>query len=470
MQENNSIKQAFPGIEIDDSVRHQALSQAHTLYGRHRQKVRVCNTILATGGFALLAISAITISPRAYAYYRIEQMNGVLADCKTVVMENYSIGKDGVARPDRKTIYSEGKWRLEDSRSIHIFRDGTNWLYSPEMKRVIKRRGSGPFSYNPTGFSIKSIMADHSRWNWASTKTSIDTEKIDGRTADVLTVEQTSFPSRTKIYADPNTHMPFRITGEGQKDGKWQLNSYSVVTFDSQVKEDVFVTKYPADVQVIDCDTLTADWSKKLENPIATMKSEHRTMVIRDFYVNERGHIFVIYTDGETAAEREKYAKSMRSQLPPADYRRPVKWSVKDSTGMIYFASEHFQPYMNTVNGQHNPWVVLKNGQVLHGAWLVPSKPFTWRPRTLTFTGNVSVDPYNDETSTTWTIKVEKPSGPLVPYWTEACHTAPKSEQAILKEEYNVHLVPEMMPVDPKTGKMIPDSNGRVEQKYRYGR
>jgi hypothetical protein len=125
---------------------------------------------------------------------------------------------------------------------------------------------------------------------------------------------------------------------------------------------------------------------------------------------------------------------------------------------------------MNAVNGQANPWVVLKDGQVLQGAWLVPTKPFIWKPRTLTFTGAVSVDPYNDETSTTWSIKVLQPNRPLVPAWAEACHTAPKTEQAILKEEYDVHLMPNMILVDPKTGKAIADKDGRVLQKYHYGR
>ena len=466
MQENNPIKQAFPEQSITDSIRQQAQAQATQVYGRHRQRVRTRNAILGSMATVGVVFGTLVIGPKANAYYRIQRIAGSVNDCTSAILDQFIIEKDGTVRPNGKVTFSNGQWRIERDGELQIYDQGKLWMEDRQNRRVVvKMQPEGPFGFNPSGFSIHSIISDYKRWQW-NDNMSIQDEVVDGRQVEVLVIEKKeAFALRTKVYADPETHMPFRITGDKWENGKWRPCQLINLSFNKVIDPKLFSIKFPKELRLVNLDTIKQDWAAKLETPIATLTSKSSKVVIRDYFISKRGHIFVIFTDGETVKDREEYAKAMRAATPPTTYHHVPKFALRDSSGVEYLLSERFQPYMNSVGSQRNQWIALKDGQVLQGAWLVPTKPVTWQPKTLTFSFSAYIDPYNDESSSSWTIEVPKPVTGLLPDWVDVCARAPHNEKDVLDEEYNVHLVPEMMVIDPKTGK--PKSN---IIKYKYGR
>ena len=468
MQENNPIHQAFPTLDVSDSLRQSVFEKTSQLHKRHVRSAKSRRTLIGSLVSVSIIVGVITIGPSAYAIYGMQRISGSLDDCKSGIMQTYDVDKSGSFRPSKLTLYSQGKWRIQDEKRTTVYKDQIRWVYQPKLNQVIKsRRPEGPFQFNDSGFSIKNMITDDARFQWNS-KFSLNNATVDGREVEILTIEQSTWPSRSIYYADPKSHMPFKMVQESREGGQWITKSYSTFAFNSTIDPQKFEPNFPTSANVIDQDHLKRDWAMKLEQPLGVMNSNAGKVIIRDFAINERGHIFLIYTDGETVAERDEYARTMREGKIPQHYHQQPEWHVKDSLGTTYFASENFQPYMNSANRSvKSDSIVMKDGSLLQGIWLVPSKLGTLPVGNIEFTATIRAT--NEET-TSWTKRVERADCKLIPEWMLACAMGPHSPEDVLKEEDEVHMVPEINPIDPRTGKLKTDMDGRVIQKYHRGR
>ena len=447
MQENNPIKQAFPGSEINDSVRKEVQNQTISLRSRHQHKSRMRGAIL--GSIATIAVvsGAILVGPPAYAHYRIQRIAGSMDDCQSAILTSFIIGPDGSSKLDHTIFYSKGKWRIEDNHAVQVYSHPTKWVYQASLNQVTKQfEPDGPFAYNSSGFSIKAMLADESRFQWHN-KTTVSSGTLDGKPTEILIIEDHNFPGRSVIYADPKTHMPIEMTQENVKEGKWVVAGYSTFKINSNIDPALFEPNFPAEAKVIDLNHLRDQWATKLEKPIGEILSKTGKIVIRDITVNSRGHIFIVFTDGETAASRDAYARSMRENKPQSHYPRNPDWQVRAASGTEYFQADGFQPYMNRVNNHGLESISLKDGQVLQGTWLVPTKINSLPIGLLKLSCTM---PWTEEVSTAWETRILKPDCQMIPEWMLVCATGPRNSEDMLKAEKNLPQIGEMMPTAPK--------------------
>ncbi len=460
----NDIQQAFPTVDLDESGRAQALERTTQRTRQVQAKRTRKRAILGTLAVGLLTTATVAVGPTAYAGYKIHQMTSSVDDCKTAVMTSYQLGKDGKTTAEGKIVYAEGKWNIDQNGRIQIYKDRVLWSYEPKSHRALRRtKPEGPFSYNPSGFSLSAMVHDINISAMMNGTTRVESRNDNGRPAEVLIVEQRDHTIRSVVYADPKNHMPYRMTSETANGDGWDIRSTSTFEFNTKVDDSLFSTKFPTGTTVIDLDNLRQEWAEKLESKIATISAPHRTIEIRDWFVNARGHVFVLFTDGQTNAEFD--AEAFRKGPPREDYRRGTQIELEDANGAKYFRSDHFQPYINAVNGNANPYIALKDGQVLQGAWLVPAKPAPWKPTSFKINARIPIDPYRDEVTGSWTLKVDQPDRALTPAWADLCAMGPRNDQDILKEETEVHMVPDMIPPNAK-----PDKQGRITITKHYGR
>ena len=454
---------------MDEATRQSVLEKTKDLHKSHQRTSRTRRAIVGSIASVGILTGSLVAGPKAYALYGFQRMGGSLNDCKSAILEAYELGKDGQFHLDRTTIYSEGKWRMEYHGSTQVYADATLWSFDPELNQVTKSlRPEGPFAHNSSGISVKAMLADQTRFGWKD-KTSLSNGTLDGRPAEVLTIEQATWPSRQVIYADPKSHMPFQITMENKKDGEWRKVGYMTFKLDPAIDSTQFEPNFPKEAKVVDLQKLKSNWAAKLEKPLAMFETNEGKVQIRDVAVNERGHVFIIYTNGETAQQRKEYGDSIRAGNIPQVVSKQLKWTVEDSIGTNYWASikSFFQPYQDPIRKEREEWVVLKDGEVLQGQWFVPSVYSKWSPR------EISVKCWtakSDKYSGTYTLKLRLPTTKLIPEWMPACAMGPRKPKDVYQEESDVHLVPDMIPVDPKTGKAIADKDGRVMQKYHPGR
>jgi outer membrane lipoprotein-sorting protein len=420
MQENNAVRQAFPDEEPTNELRRQAKSATQDRYRHHRTRSRFLRTAVGAVVTGALVLAGAVAGPPAYAYYKFQRIAGSVDDCQTAIFTRYTVDEKGAITPAGKVYYSRGNWRIEDPglKRVSVYLDGTLWIYHPSAKTVFKKhRPEGPFGYNPTGFSLRAMLADYSRWNWLD-DVSIGTKTVDGKTVEVLTVTDNAW-SRTEYLADPETHMPFRATSQYKHDGIWEDNDVQTFEFNTAIDPNEFSTSFPPDVKVVDQDAIKRDWAAKLETPIATLKTPTQKIEIRDIAVNERGHIFLVFTDGETDVRRARGGHILPT------------WIATDSLGNRYYTSILFQPYMKD-SASGKDWIVLSDSQVPQGVWLIPEKKAPWTPRKLTFSCTIRA---SGEKTSNWSTSFAKPTTPLIPEWSIACAMAPHTKETLLREE-----------------------------------
>ena len=447
MQENNLIHQAFPGSDGNDSIRQDVLNQATNLRTRHQHKTRTKRAIVGSVATVTVVLGAVVVGPPAYAHYRIQRIAGSMDDCQSAILTSFVVDQDGSSKLDHTIYYSKGKWRIERNRSVHVYSRPTLWIYQASLNQLTKQlEPDGPFAYNSSGMSIRAMLADESRFQW-NNKTTVSSGTLDGKPCEILVIEEHNFPSRSVIYADPNTHMPIEMTEENVKGGKWVVDGYSTFKINPKIDPKLFEPNFPSSSKVIDMDHLRNDWAKKLEKPLGEIHSKTGKIVIRDISVNSRGHIFVVFTDGETVANRDAYARSMRQNRLQSHYHRNPDWNVRTTAGTEYFRADNFQPYINRVNHHGLEYISLHDGQVLQGTWLIPIRSNSVPTGLLKLSCTM---PWTEEVSTVWETRILKADCKMIPEWMLVCASGPRNSEDVLKAEKNLPQIGEMMPTAPK--------------------
>lgn len=424
-----NIKEAFPTLEASDAIRAQVGNKAAALYGRHQQKIRTRRTIaggLATAG---LIVGGVLVGPSAYALYRLNQISGSLNDCKTMIREDFVLDEKGREIPDGRTVYADGKWRIERKGRTQVFEDGVLWSYDSRLNQVLKfSKPAGPFGYNASGASVKSMLRDMTTWNWSS-KPSVGTAVVNGQKMTTVTLDEER--DRMVLYADIKTDMPVFYEAYRKENGVLKLFGISRQRFNVPVDAKEFAKNFPATAPLIDIEKIKTDWAAKVEKPIASLKFAKGEIQIRDYAVNERGHVFVVYTNGENSADRGNYEKAVRSgDYTVTEGGMKVNVSASDSLGNQYIVStSSFQPYMGGYGGKTSEWIVLKDGQVMQGAWLYTADVQPWRPR------KIDVEISNGNQKNVWTIDLKQPTTKLVAEWFRSLAIAPAGPDELLQEE-----------------------------------
>jgi len=431
---NEELTHAFPGFEptVDSRRASQLAIASRTLALRKTRRLRRT--------FALAAFTVVTsavligVGPKALAVYKLHTIEGAVDDAKTAEIDEYSVQPDGSQALTGRELYDQGKWRLERGSSVQIWQAGKLWRFDPNMKRVtVQSAPNGPAAHNPSGFSVRAMIADMTRWNWHD-RIDVGEGRFEG--TDVTQVTITSNDrERLVVLADHSTSMPIAFRMESKTVHGWRLSGLARARFDRPVDAGLFSTRFDPSLPVVDLDRMRSEFKARIEAPLASYPWKGKTIAIRSVDVNPNGHIFVLYTDGETQADRQREADEMLaagrkiSRSVPLFFRSPHPMiEVTSSLGSEYLAGGSLQPYIAGPSERFRSGIVLRDGEVLQGAWFIPANAAPWQPAT------VSVQ-FDGDKAKTYRRKFATASTPLLPDWAPLLGLGPTVEEDVLTAE-----------------------------------
>lgn len=424
-----NIKEAFPAATASPALRDQVSIRAAEIHTSHVRAKRTRRNIIGGLATAALVTGGVLVGPSAYAIYRLNRIAGSLEDCRTMVREDFEIDENGRQIASGRTVYSEGRWRIERKGRTQVYENGILWIYDPKMRQVLKfDKPDGPFGYNASGASVKALLRDVTSWNWR-TKPSVGSAVRDGRRMTTVTLDDER--DRTVVFADEKTNMPVLFEAYRKDETGIRLAGVSRPKFNVPVDAREFVRNFPDDAKVIDVDQIKANWAAKIEKPIHTIRFEKGEIQIRDYAVNERGHVFIVFSNGEKASDRAEYARRMHTSNPMLhEAGFGVDFEIQDSLGNEYVrSSTSFQPYMSGFGGRPSEWVELSDGTVMQGAWLYTAAIQPWKSRSL------EIKLSHGSESKIWKLDVAQPTTKLLPEWFRALAIAPHDWDELMQEE-----------------------------------
>jgi len=164
------IRAAVPQAEVPESLRERvrALEAAPSAPARsHARRFlpgRPLGWTLAAAA-VVAAIAGPILRPRWVAAQALRRMEAAVTDARSSHQVFWRISRDGQRVKASETWYQGGRWRFTDVErgQISMFADGKLWSYDPRTQRITVRRTSGPFGYNPSGFSLSAMRRDYAR-------------------------------------------------------------------------------------------------------------------------------------------------------------------------------------------------------------------------------------------------------------------------------------------------------------------
>jgi hypothetical protein len=381
------------------------------------------------------------VGPKAYAFYRVSQITGSVSDVSSAIFESYIVDAKGNLTRAGGVWYQGGLWRVERGAGYQIFDSGVLYSFQPEAKRVvISRHPKGLFDHNPSGFSVKSILADQMKYQWRD-HVEIGTDQLDGKTVDRLILNNENVPERTVILANQTTHFPIEIISQAHSRDGWVNRQVMKASFDQKLPPTLFSHEVPKDTRVVDEAKELDSLKSRLEKPIAQFKAGDGLVTIRDVEVNERGHIFVLYTDGENISHEKAVLAEMKA-MPhdgrPVTVKTPFiptpSITAADSLNTQYAESKDaLQLYMLSMVDDTVKGLVLDDGLLLKAAWLIPEKTVDWTPRriSISFSESGMASPY------VYHLDLKSPNVAMLPDWSQANQIGLRSEDDLLAAERN---------------------------------
>ena len=432
MNLNQELSNAYPGFEPDEEARQSALTAIQIRKGQIIRKQRNRRTfVVATSAFAVGALS-ISFGPKAYGLYRLHQIEGAVSDAQTAEITVYSAQPSGKTAISARTLYDHGRWRMERGTSYQIWNSGKSWQVEPDLKRVtVKSAPEGPFTYNPSGFSAKAMIADLARWNWRD-KIEVGSDEFEGIPVTRVTITQPGEKERLVLMADRNTSMPIAFLMQGNTPNGWHQSAVARASYDKPLDPALFAPKFDSSMPVVDLDKEKIAFLAGIEKPIKSFNWENRVVAIRVIDMNQNGDIFLMYSDGETKAQRQRDADAVlafpHDGMPHkvvVPYVSHPSIEVTGSDGVAYLSCGSLQPYITGPSEKFAKGVVLRNGEVLEGLWLIPQNRLTGKSVAVTF--NVSGNRFQ------W--KFERPTTPLTPDWAPLMGMGPLNDEDVLLQE-----------------------------------
>lgn len=438
MMLNEEIANAYPGFEPTDDARRASRVAIRTRALAVQRSRRIRRSVTAAAFSALGMIALVSVGPKAMAVYNLRKIEGAVDDAKTAEIDEYTVMPDGSQVRAGQEFYDRGKWRMERGPSLRIWEAGKLWRFDPSMKRVtVESAPNGPATYNLSGFSVRSMIADIARWNWRD-RIDICEGRFEGASVKQVTITSENNVERLIVLADPETSMPIAFRMESNSARGWHLSGMARLQFDRPLDQRLFSTRFDRSLPVVDLDRMRTTFKARIETPLATFPWMGKTIAIRDVDVNPNGHVFVMYTDGETQAGRQREADALLSAerkggpLLTMPFRSPrPDIEVKSSLGVDYLNTMNFQPYVTGATEQSRRGIVLRDGEVLQGKWFIPQHPSPWQGQTVTVT-------FNSDSAKSYRRHFQTASTPLLPDWAPLMAMAPNTEEDVLRQEFDV--------------------------------
>lgn len=313
-----------------------------------------------------VGIAAIVLMPtRADAV--LQRIAGSLNDVEHLRMTRYTIQPDGSERKTGVTVYSRGRWRMEDEgHELEIYKSGVSYSYDPLLK-VVRRfeRPDGPFANNADGIGLESLLKSKA-YMGPDTKVTVRDAELDGK--PVIEATMVNRMEKLVIYADPETKMPISADGYSSSTG-WKR----ALTMRFEYPKTVPASTFELDPgsKVIDSKEADRLVDGYLTSKLLTkLETKPKPFLLRSVDVAKDGTVFVTYQSGDLGRGF-----------------RGFRLSVSDDLG-----NEYANPTDNYALDAFRSGKGLQDGSIQQEIF-VPLKPDAkWRPRKITLEGRFKGD------------------------------------------------------------------------------
>ena len=436
----DQLLEAYPDFSATDDVRRFCRVSIQARSESLRRKRQFKRSALVGAFTILLGVTSFGLGPRALAVYRLQRIAGSVADAQTAEIDEYTVQPNGEQILNGRELYDRGKWRTEHGTSIQVWKAGKLWSLDPIAKRVIVQAApNGPAAYSSNGFSVKAMISDIARWKWTD-QIEIADGQFKGVAVSRVTITNSNKRERLVVLANRETSMPIAYQMESKTIRGWKLSGLARAKFDQPLDQKLFATNFNPTYPVVDLDQFKATFKEKIEKPLASFAwKKDRKISIRVVDVNPNGHVFVLYTDGETLIQRHKESEATLATARQGSGRVFDEFRVdhpiiklQSSIGVEYASDWALQPYIDGPSERFRSGIVLKNGEVLQGAWFIPTRPVSWKPLSIKVT-------FDNQASISYQAKFVSVSTSLLPDWAPLMGVGPHTDEDILIGELGTH-------------------------------
>ena len=414
-----ALQSAYPAAEPSDALRRRVAALAEkTAASAPSRRSRCLRVGLRLAGVAttIIAVFTFLLPPKLTAVQAYQRMTDSLRDVRSAHYIIWNVLPDGRRVKSSEVWYQAGQWRTENvsdggkGRETQVCQSGKRWTYDENANTITLDRKAFPEGMETSGFSINAGLRDGAANGQKMQVHLVGATSVQGRPAHIILLyspwvyDKAEPYARSQIVVDDATGLPMRTKSQERKPGttRWVTTSASESQYNQSLPASLFTPNFPQSAQLMDSISGREHWRQRLAAGVASQLVGHFSnvitypnpndpyhpnirgtntptrVVVRDFQVNERGDVFLLYTaDNAVGRESDDLAE------------------LTDEFGTKYVSSvfQHrrkfgFIPTSLEANiGDNRMSGYLFNNEEVQGCWWVPLQPQgRWKPRRFTLT------------------------------------------------------------------------------------
>lgn len=432
-----ALRAAFPVAEPSDTLGRRVAALAEEAAAsrprRQAQRLRV-GLRLAAGAAAAVAVFAFLLPPKLTAVQAYQRMADSVRDVRSTHYIRWSVLPTGTQVKEREVWYQAGNWRSEDIwpeyQQVEVSRNGTNWTYETLTNTVTQDDAASPQWFDRiSGFSVGALLHQAALLDEDTHVTLLGATTVAGRPAHIILLysqwrgdrgNPQSTLWRSRIVVDDATDLPIRSESQSRKPNQtqWVTNSVEEDQYNQPIPAAVFTPDFPKTARRVDAVAEREYWRERLSKGIAAQratpiggKDRHPTMVvIRDFQVNAKGDVFLLFTADTEIGRDTPYGSAELTDEFGTKYLDP-------SSQNAGVGRQTFSPTcMDRTNSGPKVNGYVFGGKNLEGIrWVPLQRQVPWKPRRFGLTLHLSGSRNGHPGTAVFDLPVQKTEAEVVP-------------------------------------------------------
>lgn len=318
-----ALQAAYPASEPSDALRRRiavlAEGTAPTPSSQRSRRWRTGLRLAAVAATALV-VFAFLLPPKLTAVQAYQRMADSVRDVRSAHYIVWNVLPNGTQVKENEVWYQKGDWRLEQIfpqyQQVQVSRNGMNWTYNTQTNTVTQDDATSIQWFDRiSGFSVGALLHQAALLDEDTHVTLLGATTVAGRPAHIILLysqwrgdrgNPQSTLWRSRIVVDDATDLPIRSEGQSRKPNQtqWVTNSVEADQYNQPIPAAVFTPDFPETARRIDAVAEREHWRERLGRGIAAQRvtptgyAHGRPImaVIRDFQVNAKGDVFLLFT------------------------------------------------------------------------------------------------------------------------------------------------------------------------------
>lgn len=452
-----ALRAIFPASEPPDTLGRRVAALAEGAADpRPRRQARRLRVVLrlAAGAAAVVAVFAFLLPPKLTAVQAYQRMADSVRDVRSEHSISWRVLPDGTKKKEYENWYQAGKWRAEttypDSRLVQVCRNRTRWTYDTHTNTVTQDDATVPLWFDDVaGFSVGALLRQAAQNDDETHVTLLGATTAAGRPAHIILLYSQwagdkFYPHhtlyRSHIVVDDATDLPIRSELQSRKsdEAQWVTNRVEEDQYNQLLPSSVFTPDFPETARRVDAVAEREQWRERLSEGIAARratptggKDRHPTMVvIRDFQVNAKGDVFLLFTANTEIGRDTPYGFTELTDEFGTKYLDP-----SNQNGGI--GSQTFLPTcMDGTNSGPKVNGYVFGGENLEGIrWVPLQTQVPWKPRHFKLTLHLSGSRNGHLGTAVFDLPVQKTQAEVVPEYMPYMGRPLSSDPGVQSEE-----------------------------------